>query len=761
MSKLIASEVIAAHGRPVGLRRNAVQGEYADYVQRGIAVARKARHGQLFAEAETGTGKTIGYLVAAALDCVAHHSRAIVATHTIALQRQILRFDPNGRVSAECDMARALAIVKSATGVQLTGGLRLGRRNFLDTDRALKAIGRVVGKRGLKRDAREAAEAFQEWSRLNPGAQIQTFLEENDLPALPGGLLFEDVCVTGSSRKSEVSYLKYLEHVAASKRADILVTNHPMVMANSVRGRNRLLHAEDDDREVGVLIIDECDRFETTARSSTSDLVPITPLAGALADWSSTHHGKTVKAAQDAVERLRQKMAELRTEDDDARAEEVQLWDELNPSDRRAVYNCLESASEALDPFLCMKEKSETLDTIQDYAEALRAVTERVGRTSSEGDAVVALRWSPTRHYPSIRTFRLRPARALKRMWDLWTGPDAEEREEDPFRAKALVLTSATIGVPTDSGRASFAEMSSVYGVYGKSNACNAMNVSGEGVFAPKKFGAVDFVFAHPGAPAVYLNDVDACDDSDETRFEFNPKWVQYTAHAIRAAHARGGRTLVLTNSYRAAEAICACLRKGKDALEPIEKTANTNQELCVRAFVADPNGALVSPSAWEGFDISQRIGPDGKKLGTGAIKHVVITQLPFSAPDGPFGRAVERDLRRRGYSESQARGVQFTQFLAEAVRKFKQGFGRGIRGPQDSFTLWLTDPRIPRSELADTLPNPHKIAQRVEPKFRFAIPKRFRSSVRGDSPWDCGSVLMLDGTVLDADAIAGEADAA
>jgi len=755
MPKFIASEVFSVHGSNAGLKRNSVQGEYADYVQRGIAAARKSGYGQLMVEAETGTGKTLGYLVPAGLDCVAHNSRAIVATNTVALQRQILHFDSSGHLARECDMARALEIVKTATGKRLTAALRLGMRNFVDADRTVKTVARILGKRGLKSEIREAIEAFEEWAKLNPGAQIQAFLEEEELPTLPGGLLFDDVCITGASRKNEVSYLKYLEHVAASKRADILVTNHAMLMVNSLRGRNRLLHADDDERELGIIVVDECDRLENAARSATSDLVPIAPIASALTDWASDHPGKIVKAAQEAIDKLRVTLIDLRTDDDDARQETVHFWDDLEPSVRHNVLNRLAAAKEALAHFLYLKGTDECLETIQVYAEAIDNVIERIGKTSV--DSVVALRWSPTLHFPSIRTFRLHPARLLKRMWDVWVNDENNKKDEDPFRAKALILTSATIGMPTETGRVNFSEMSSVYGIYGKRNACDAMNRSGEGVFAPKKYGSVQFVFAHPAAPAVYLdkNDVD-----DEQKRELNPEWVKYTVKAIMAAHERGGRTLVLANSYLATEAICAELRKGKRGIEPIEKTRLANQEMCVRAFVADTNGVFVTPGAWEGFDISQRIGEDGKKLGN-AIKHVVITQVPFSAPDGPFGKAIERHMLLRGKSPSEARGLVFNRFFTEAVRKFKQGFGRGIRGAHDSFTLWLTDPRFPRSDLADTLSHGSNVTQRVETKFRLAIPKRFRIAVDGGSPWDCGAVLTLDGKVLEADAIAKDSMAA
>src|SRR6201998_3837977 len=62
--------------------------------ERATAVARaleEDRH--LVVEAGTGVGKSLAYLVPAILFALEHHKKAIVSTHTINLQEQLLHKD--------------------------------------------------------------------------------------------------------------------------------------------------------------------------------------------------------------------------------------------------------------------------------------------------------------------------------------------------------------------------------------------------------------------------------------------------------------------------------------------------------------------------------------------------------------------------------------------------------------------------------------------------------------------------------------------
>lgn len=86
--------------------------------------------GHLLVEAGTGTGKSLGYLIPAALHAVARGDRVVVSTATIALQDQLLKKDvPALRSAAECDggeMAGILAPLKDLKVVALKG-----RANYL------------------------------------------------------------------------------------------------------------------------------------------------------------------------------------------------------------------------------------------------------------------------------------------------------------------------------------------------------------------------------------------------------------------------------------------------------------------------------------------------------------------------------------------------------------------------------------------------------------------------------------------------------
>lgn len=781
------STILTRHAHIAGLRPNPVQQAYGDYVARGIACAREHGQGQLFAEAETGSGKTIGYLVAAGLDCVAHRSRAIIATHTLALQRQIL--DPKADTD---DMRRALAIIKAETGVTLTAAARIGRRNFVDAERATRAVARRIKRGGITDIVADDLTAFAQWATENPGGEIREYMEDNALGHLPGGLLNDAVCVTSRSSHSGASWLAYQRHVDASRGADILVTNHAMLVANSLYG-SRLLHNDGDERSIGALIVDECDRMESAARNATGDLLPLREFESSVRDLlededRSDDDIDTFSEVLSALLFVQDYVIELYNDPHTQHPDDSILFcDEMSKASRAALMQHMQALADLLAPVVRRTGHDDALQEVQAYASDFLSVYHTLRNLHHATDAqrkrradhtIVALRWSPERGYPSFRVFRLHPARVLKSMWADWvtlpTQPDADEEDDAPsvasatpelpppvprvsVRACALILTSATISPPSQSGDLNFVELSTAYGIHAASNPCHAINEEGE-TFAPKKFGNVKFVFSAHNAPPVYIRvqtvssgkktkdvivPVEEDDEEDMANVQVNPEWIAYTTTAIRAASAEGGRILVLTNSYRVTRLLAASVRAA--GLSPIEKTKLLHPSACINQFVANPDGLFITPGAWEGFNIHGRIGPDGVPLRR-AIRHLVITQIPFSPPDNPVKRALLRYLLRKGYALSKARGIVFAGMLSAALRKFKQGVGRGLRSEDDAFTLWLTDARFPRSRVM-SMATPVAEGVRVKPEFKLAIPQRFRRDNRiRPSEWDQGDLLMIDG---------------
>src|SRR5881392_1313842 len=92
-----------------------------------VAVAKaleEERH--LVIEAGTGVGKSLAYLAPAILFALEHHKKAIVSTHTINLQEQLLHKD--------------IPILKKVLPVEFEAALMKGRQNYLCPRRLERAL---------------------------------------------------------------------------------------------------------------------------------------------------------------------------------------------------------------------------------------------------------------------------------------------------------------------------------------------------------------------------------------------------------------------------------------------------------------------------------------------------------------------------------------------------------------------------------------------------------------------------------------------
>src|SRR5438105_15133968 len=81
---------------------------------------------QLVVEAGTGVGKSLAYLVPAILLALEHHKKAIISTHTINLQEQLLHKD--------------IPILKKVLPVEFEAALMKGRQNYVCPRRLERAL---------------------------------------------------------------------------------------------------------------------------------------------------------------------------------------------------------------------------------------------------------------------------------------------------------------------------------------------------------------------------------------------------------------------------------------------------------------------------------------------------------------------------------------------------------------------------------------------------------------------------------------------
>src|SRR5882757_5678910 len=118
----------------------------------------------LIVEAGTGVGKSLGYLVPSVLFALDQHKQAIVSTHTINLQEQLLHKD--------------IPILKKILPVEFEAALMKGRQNYLCPRRLERAL-QQAGELFTTSEAADLAR-ITEWARTTKDGTLSDLAIEPD-----------------------------------------------------------------------------------------------------------------------------------------------------------------------------------------------------------------------------------------------------------------------------------------------------------------------------------------------------------------------------------------------------------------------------------------------------------------------------------------------------------------------------------------------------------------------------------------------------
>jgi ATP-dependent DNA helicase DinG len=675
----------------------AVSAAHAGYedrpTQRTMAAAIASHYndgGVLVAEAGTGTGKSIAYLIPAVQWAVQNRERTVVSTNTINLQEQLVMKD--------------LPFLRRALGLPFRYALVKGRGNYISIRRARLAMD--TGFALVEGPEAKQLAALDEWLDRTGDGSLQ------DLPFTPSTEVWDEVqsdpdaCLRARCPHFEDCFYQKARRDAAG--ADILVVNHHLLFSDlAVRQTQGNYTAPAVLPAYRRVVLDEAHNVEDAATSHLGVAVSRRGLFRLLSRLDRRGKGvlraleerlKLLDGAGVRAECLKAIERDLRPDVANAKQRGADLFARLEALVARApdgVVRLAEGfdtdddwrsrvAPALADLGVVLDRLARGLDGIRKAVLADRAATERLEEQLVEVNALAN---------------RVRgQADGLRRA--LVPGDDAfslvrwlERRGGGQTQEPNIVACAAPIELgdvlrealwePVDTAILTSATLSTREGfgfVTGRLGLDRVPRVTEESYPSPFDFADQTVVTVPTDLPGVKAGGGPA-GVLAEGQLLRTMSHDAATATVIRDLAARSdGGIFGLFTSYRSMRNVAGQLRGWRvDGKWPLFVQGEAPRADLVRRFTADGRGILLGvASFWEGVDVP------GDPL-----RGLVIAKLPFRVPTEPLTAARMEAIERDG-------GSGFFQYmLPHAALRLKQGFGRLIRSTSDRGAVVLLDGRI------------------------------------------------------------------
>lgn len=616
--------------------------------------------GVLLAEAPTGVGKSLAYLLPAVLLAQESDRRVVVATCTKSLQDQLFERD--------------LPALLEALGVDLPCARLKGKQNYL-CPRELEAADAEGA------EEREALEELKRWAAADDTGDLDRF-PASDPEAwrrVRGRVATDPVACSGATcrRGRECPWVRARRRAGESR---LLIVNHALL---ALAGESEGLLPDYD-----LLVVDEAHRLEGVLFSQLERSVSRNRIEEGLR-LLGTRRGARAGGLLARARGLMLPLFDDRARGDvrdqvEALAERIPHAREAAerffaavepPGERHALYGAraryrtgaelLGRDLQTLEALLgecaafasgLMRLASAAGSLVQAGAPGARALEEELQAEMEQG----AAQWT------ALRADLEHLADAADRDWVYWrtAGARGIELHGGPVsvgdharrlvlgRARAAVLTSATLAADGDFGFA--AERLGL----------------GEDQGMPYHAAAYPSPFPlERQMRAFVLPRTAAARDESEA-----------IADTVVALAATGRNQLVLFTAHERLRRVRERLRErlGPDQALLAQEWDGPASRVSER-FRAHRGAVLLGvQSLWEGVDFPGE-----------ALEILVVAKLPFSVPDDPLVEARGERLRERGLDPFRADAVP------EAVLRFRQGVGRLIRRADDRGVLVVCDPRL------------------------------------------------------------------